>query len=164
MARWNGPFLLHLEGNKDNIVRFIANSGPLLIYELNILRVSSPRSKVQQRSKTKKITKIGCGSVYNFKKLNRWPPLLVKRALVFGWKIHLLSRKWLIDDRSMIGRDFSINSMVWEGKKAKKQIHPTKKSEKIRKNRQKIRKKIWMKNCGKKRRTRICAKRFLEIT
>ena len=76
------------------------------------MRVSSPRSKVQQRIITKKITKIGCGSVYNFKNFNRWQPLLVKRALVFGWKIPLLSRKWLIDDRSMIGRDFSINSMV----------------------------------------------------
>ena len=100
--------------NKDNVVRFIVNSSPLLIYELNILRVSSPRSKVQQRIITKKITKIGCGSVYNFKNFNRWQPLLVKRALVFGWKIPLLSRKWLIDDRSMIGRDFSINSMVWK--------------------------------------------------
>ena len=70
--------------DKDNIVRFIANSSPLLIYELNILRVSSPRSKVQQRIVTKKITKIGCGSVYNFKNFNRWQPLLVKRALVFG--------------------------------------------------------------------------------
>ena len=69
---------------KDNIVRFIANSSPLLIYELNILRVSSPRSKVQQRIISKKITEIGCGGVYNFKKFNRWQPLLVKRALVFG--------------------------------------------------------------------------------
>ena len=70
--------------DKDNIVRFIANSSHLLIYELNMLRVSSPRSKVQQRNITKKITKIGCGSVYNFKNFNRWQPLLVKRALVFG--------------------------------------------------------------------------------
>ena len=28
--------------DKDNIVRFIVNSSPLLLYELNILRVSSP--------------------------------------------------------------------------------------------------------------------------
>ena len=79
--------------HKDNIVRFIVNSSPLLIYELNILRVSPPRSKVQQRVVIKEITKVGCGSVYNFKKFNRWQPLLVKRALVFGSKIPLLSRK-----------------------------------------------------------------------
>ena len=45
-----GPFL-----TKDNIVRFIVNSSPLLLYELNILRVSSPSSEVQQRIITKNI-------------------------------------------------------------------------------------------------------------
>ena len=59
------PFLFL---GKDNIVRFIVNSSPLLLYELNILCVSSPSSKVQQRIITKKITYIGCGSVFVFKK------------------------------------------------------------------------------------------------
>ena len=69
---------------KDNIVRFVTNVRPLFLYKLKMLRVASPMSKVQQRILTKKITKIGCGSVYNFKKFNRWQPLLVKRALVFS--------------------------------------------------------------------------------
>ena len=53
---------------KDNIVRFITNLSPLLLYELNMLRVSSPSSEVQQRIITKKISIFGCGRHYNFKR------------------------------------------------------------------------------------------------
>ena len=42
--------------SKDNIARFIINSSPLLLYELNILRVPSPSSEVQQRIISKNIT------------------------------------------------------------------------------------------------------------
>ena len=69
---------------KVNIVRFGTNVRPLLLYELKMLRVASPKSKVQQRITTKKITNNGCGSLYIFKNVNRWQPLLTKRALVFG--------------------------------------------------------------------------------
>ena len=42
--------------SKDNIVRFVTNVRPLVLYKLNMLRVVSPKSKVQQRIVTKKIT------------------------------------------------------------------------------------------------------------
>ena len=49
---------------KVNIVRFSTNVGPLLLYKLKMLRVVSPKSKVQQRITTKKIANHGCGSLY----------------------------------------------------------------------------------------------------
>ena len=41
---------------KDNIVRFGTNVRPLLLYKLKMLRVVSPKSKVQQRMSSKKFT------------------------------------------------------------------------------------------------------------
>ena len=76
---------------KVNIVRFSTNVRPLLLYKLKMLRVVSPKSKVQQRITTKKIANDGCGSLYISKNINRWQPLLTKRALVFAWKIPLLA-------------------------------------------------------------------------
>ena len=50
--------------NKDNIVRFITNWSPLLLYELKMLRVSCPSSEVQQRSITKNIAIFGLEAFY----------------------------------------------------------------------------------------------------
>ena len=83
-------FLLKVR-DKVNIVRFSTNVRPLLLYKLKMLRVVSPKSKVQQRIITKKIANDGCGSLYISKNVNRWQPLLTKRALVFAWKIPLLA-------------------------------------------------------------------------
>ena len=72
------------DGNKVNIVRFSTNVRPLLLYKLKMLRVVSPKSKVQQRITIKKIANDGCGSACISKNINRWQPLLTKRALVFA--------------------------------------------------------------------------------
>ena len=53
---------------KDNIVRFITNWSRLMLYELKMLRVSCPSSEVQQRIITNKMSILGCGRLYIFKK------------------------------------------------------------------------------------------------